>query len=257
MSRLLLAGESWNTYATHAKGNAAYATGGYAEGGTELIAALEHGGHRVDYLRNHEVVEGFPYEVEQLAEYDAIILSDVPADSFLLPEAVFVRGERRPNRLASIAQFVRDGGGLLMIGGFMSFSGFEGRGRYGLTPLAEVLPVDLLTFDDRVESPEGVVPAAVAEHAITRGLPSEWPYFLGYNRLISKAASHTLMNVGGDPFLVTGTHGAGRTAAFASDCSPHWGSPEFMQWPHYGQFWTQLADWVARDATRSTPMLDK
>ena len=52
------------------------------------------------------------------------------------------------------------------------------------------------------------------------------------------------MTVGADPFLVVGEHGQGRVGAFASDCSPHWGSPEFMAWPSYAPFWANLIDWL-------------
>ncbi|GAA2225495.1 glutamine amidotransferase [Herbiconiux moechotypicola] len=246
-SRVLVVGESWNTFAQHTKGLAAYTTSGYEEGADDLIRVLKEAGHQVDYMPNHIVVEHFPYDAAELsAKYDTIILSDVPADSFLLPNAVFVKGERRPNRLAVIGDFVRAGGGLLMVGGYMSFSGFEGRGRYSLTPLAEVLPVELLVHDDRVESPEGVVPTTTAaDHAIFAGIEGEWPYFLGYNRFVAKAGAETIATVGTDPFIVTGSYGEGRVAAFASDCSPHWGSPEFMAWASYGPFWSQLVGWTA------------
>lgn len=248
-SRVLFVGESWNTFAQHTKGLAAYSTSGYEEGAEQLLDVLGKAGHTVDYLPNHLAVEQFPYELEELqANYDVIVLSDAPADSFLLPPAVFVRGERRPNRLSLIGEFVAAGGGLLMIGGYMSFSGFEGRGRFSLTPLAEVLPVKMLVHDDRIETPEGVVPqvdAAASDHAILGGVEAEWPFFLGYNRFAAKPGTETLMSVGDDPFLVVGAHGGGRVAAFASDCSPHWGSPAFMAWDSYAAFWSQLVGWTA------------
>jgi uncharacterized membrane protein len=247
-TRVLVVGESWNTFAQHTKGLAAYTTSGYEEGADDLLRVLREAGLEVDYMPNHVAVEGFPYDAAELsAKYDVIVLSDAPADSFLLPHAVFVKGERRPNRLAVIGEFVKNGGGLLMIGGYMSFSGFEGRGRYSLTPLAEVLPIEMLVHDDRIESPEGVVPSVLAEgagHGILAGIEGEWPYFLGYNRFAAKPDATTLATINGDPFLVVGAHGAGRVAAFASDCSPHWGSPEFMAWSSYGPFWNQLVEWT-------------
>lgn len=244
-SRILIAGESWNTFAQHTKGLASYTTAGYEEGAEQLIAVLREEGMQVDYMPNHLIVEHFPYDAAELAgKYDVVVLSDAPADSFLLPQAVFVKGERRPNRLAVIGEYVNNGGGLLMVGGYMSFSGFEGRGRFSLTPLADVLPVEMLIHDDRIEAPQGVVPIASAEHPILEGLPEEWPYFLGYNRFRAKENAQTILGVAGDPFLVVGEHGSGRVAAFASDCSPHWGSPEFMAWPSYRPFWSQLVNWV-------------
>lgn len=232
--------------AQHSKGLAAYGTAGYDEGADQLIDVLRKGGKTVDYMPNHLVTERFPFDVEELKrDYDVIVLSDVPADSFLLPNAVFVKGERRPNRLAAIGEFVRDGGGLLMIGGYMSFSGFEGRGRFSLTPLAEVLPVVMGVHDDRIETPEGVVPTVTNSHAVVKDLDGAWPYFLGYNRFAAKDGAQVLLNVEDDPMLVVDSYGQGRVAAFASDCSPHWGSPEFMEWSGYSPFWNQLVDWTA------------
>jgi uncharacterized membrane protein len=245
-TRVLIVGESWNTFAQHTKGLAAYSTSGYEEGADQLIDALRSAGKTVSYMPNHEVPEGFPFEVEELRrDYDAIVLSDVPADSFLLSHAVFVKGERHPNRLAGIGEFVRSGGGLLMIGGYMSFSGFEGRGRYSLTALADVLPVTMGVHDDRMELPEGVEPVAVAPHPALGGQEEAWPYFLGYNRFAAKSGADVLLRAGEDPFLVVDGYGEGRVAAFASDCSPHWGSPEFMSWDGYAPFWNSLIDWTA------------
>lgn len=244
--RILFAGESWATYGIHTKGSASYTTSGYDEGATVLLGALRDAGFDVTYMRNHEAVEGFPYTAGEIAEkYDAVVLSDIPADSLLLPHAVFVKGERRPNRLRSISRFVEEGGGLLMIGGFMSFAGFEGRGRYAATPLADALPVVMSHHDDRIEEPEGVNPVIAKDHPILKNMTGGWPYFLGYNRFKAKPASDVLLKAGDDPFLVVGQHGKGRVAAFASDCSPHWGSPEFMAWKHYAPFWAQLAGWLA------------
>ncbi len=245
--RILFAGESWATYGIHTKGANSYTTSGYEEGARDLLAALGKAGFEITYIRNHEAVENFPYSPEELASrFDAVILSDIPANSFLLPHAVFVQGQKRPNRLRSLVKFVEQGGGLLMIGGYMSFSGFEGRARYAQTPLAEALPVEIARHDDRIEEPEGVNPAVVRNHPILDGISGDWPYFLGYNQFKAKSGAEVILSAGADPFLVVGQHGAGRVAAFASDCSPHWGSPEFMAWRHYATFWRQLAGWLAR-----------
>ena len=192
-------------------------------------------------------MEQFPYDADTLlGRYDTIILSDLPSDSLLLPRAVFIDGQTRPNRLSAIGDFVHRGGGLLMVGGYMSFSGFEGRARYGMTSLAEVLPVEMLHWDDRKEVPEGVVPLVKESHVVVEGLEGGWPHFLGYNLVRERADAHVVLAAdNGDPLLVVGTHGAGRVAAFMSDCAPHWGSPAFMGWEFYGRFWTQLVRWLS------------
>jgi len=73
----------------------------------------------------------------------------------------------------------------------------------------------------------------------------EWPWFLGYNRLQAKEGADVLLEHDGDPFLTVGTYEKGRTAAFASDCAPHWGSQEFVDWRGYALFWSRLAAWLA------------
>ena len=77
MAKILFAGESWMSYSINTKGFNAYNIGGYGEGGKPLIDALEQMGHEVTYLRNHEAIEQFPRTVEELQEYDVVILSDI------------------------------------------------------------------------------------------------------------------------------------------------------------------------------------
>ena len=42
-----------------------------------------------------------------------------------------------------------------MVGGYYSFQGINGGARYHGTPVEEVLPVEILPYDDRIEVPEG------------------------------------------------------------------------------------------------------
>jgi uncharacterized membrane protein len=243
--RILLLGESWATLSIHTKGFSTYSAGSYDEGGTPLIQALESTGHVVEYIPNHLIPSRCPATKQELATYDVVMLSDVGSDTFLLHPDTLTRSVVRPNVLKEMAAYVSDGGGLLMIGGFMSFSGIGGAACYQNTALARVLPVKMLGFDDRVECPESIVPETIGEHAILAGILANWPPFLGYQRLIAKDDALTIMQADADPFLTVGSHGRGRTAAFASDCSPHWGTPSFVGWSHYAQFWSQLAEWLS------------
>ena len=101
-------------------------------------------------------------------------------------------------------------------------------------------------WDDRAETPEGARPVALRhDHPVLAGVEGEWPRMLGYNRLEAKPAAEVLATIYDDPFLVVGHHGRGRTMAYASDCSPHWGPAEFTGWPHYARFWRQAVSWLA------------
>ena len=246
MAKVLFAGESWMSFSINAKGFNSYNVGGYGEGGQPLIDALEGMGHSVTYLRNHEAIDQFPRTVEELKDYDVVILSDIGADTLLLPPDVLVGGMTRPNPLVAIKDFVSQGGGFLMVGGYMSFSGFEGRAHYKHTPIADVLPVNLVGYDDRMEKPEGCTPKVeVKDHPILSGIPHEWPSFLGYNKLSAKPDAEVLLSVDEDAFVTVDDFGKGRVAAFASDCSPHWGSLSFTEWESYPHFWSQLVDWLS------------
>jgi uncharacterized membrane protein len=243
--KVLLAGESWATHGVHVKGFASYDTSSYEEGLEPLQKALENGGCEFSYIRNHEAAQTFPSTMEGLCKYDVIIFSDIPSDTILLHNDTFVKGLRTPNRLRLIADYVSQGGGFLMVGGYMSFSGFQAKANYQFTPIADILPVKLLGMDDRLETPEGVYPKIIKkDHPILAGIPAEWPHFLGYNKLLP-GEGELLMSCQGDPFLSVRQYGKGRVGAFASDCSPHWAPPEFVAWKYYQPFWIQLVEWLA------------
>lgn len=244
---VLLVGESWVTHATHLKGFDAFHTTDYVEGATRFISDLRGLGHEVSYLPAHEVPTRFPTDVEALEAYDVVIVSDVGSNTFLLAPETFTRSEVAVNRLEVVAAYVAGGGALLMVGGYMSFAGIDGRARYGSSPLAGVLPVDMLDHDDRVELPEGFVAEIVSpDHEALAGVGEDWPRLLGYNRLRARADTVVLAARGSDPILAVGSYGEGRTAAFASDLAPHWAPPEFVEWPGYVRLWNALLGWLAR-----------
>ncbi len=244
--RVLVVGESWIKHTVHMKGFDQFQSVEYEEGGGDFLAALKQGGADVEYLRAHEISLRFPVTAAELAQYDVVVLSDIGANSFLLCDETFLRSQRSVNRLTLLAEYVRGGGGLLMVGGYMSFSGIDGRARFGSSPLADILPVTMLDHDDRVEAPEGAVAQPqTPDHEMLEGVSGEWPVLLGYNRLVAKPDAVVVARVGADPLLVAGSEGAGRAVAFASDCAPHWAPPEFVSWEHYPRLWTSIIRWLA------------
>lgn len=243
--KVLFIGESWTVHMIHAKGYDTFESTKYEEGATFLLDSLRESGVDIDYMPSHEVQVRFPNNLEMLEHYDSIVISDIGSNTFLLQNRTFYEMEKVPNALELIRQYVENGGGLLMIGGYLSFMGIEGKANYKNTVLADVLPVEMLERDDRVEKPEGVSPTTVADHAITSGLEM-WPSFLGYNRFTPKEDGTTLVKIGDDPLLVIGTYGRGKTAAFSSDCAPHWGSTEFLNWEHYTPLWKRVLEYIKR-----------
>ncbi len=244
MKKVLLAGETWFKHTLHVKGFDHFTESSYGEGAQWLKIALKEGGYEVKHVANHKVVSDFPYTLEELKKYDVIILSDIGSNTLLLPETTFQQSLRNPNRCELMKEYVLDGGAFLMIGGYMAFSGINGTARYEQTPIQDILPVNCLGKDDRVEAPQGVTPEIIKDHEIFEGINKNWPHFLGYNKTTLKESSTLLATIGGDPFIALAEFGEGRVAAFTSDCAPHWGPPEFINWEHYNKFWINLANWL-------------
>lgn len=245
--KVLFIGESWVVHMIHHKGYDSFTSTKYEEGATYLLDCIREAGIEVDYMPSHEVQVRFPKKLEELKKYDVIVISDIGANSFLLQNQTFYHMEIIPNGLELIRQYVEEGGGFLMIGGYLSFTGIEAKANYKNSPIAEVLPVELLDYDDRVEMPQGFSPQIVQDHSILNGFGS-WPTFLGYNRLKVKSDAQELLSFNQDPFLVVGEYKQGKTAAFAGDCAPHWGSKDFMDWEHYQQLWVNILEHLKYEA---------
>ncbi|MBW7996387.1 MAG: hypothetical protein FVQ81_07450 [Candidatus Glassbacteria bacterium] len=134
-----------------------------------------------------------------------------------------------------ISDSVKAGSSLLMIGGWESFHGLSGEYHDG--PLADILPVQCKSSDDRVNWPQGVVPWLEAEHPVLGELPwGEPPVFCGFNETTLKEESQLVLSArpliirgmgitfidDRYPLLVFGGHGEGKTAALTTDLAPHW-----------------------------------
>jgi len=162
--------------------------------------------------------------------YKAIIISDYPAANF--SEA----------QISGIVERVKNGTGLLMIGGWESFTGLDGR--YNETLLKDVLPVIMQDSDDRINYSGPCLVEKNCEHEIVAGLAfgSDVPVIGGFNEFKAKQGSTTILssrrfkasyNDGEfkfikqqtSPLLVAGYYGKGNVIAFASDVAPHWVGP--------------------------------
>ncbi|QWW71003.1 glutamine amidotransferase [Rhizobium sp. WYJ-E13] len=251
--KVLLVGESWVSSATHYKGFDQFGSVTFHLGAEPLVAALKGSEFDVDYMPAHEAVEKFPYTMDGLTSYDAIILSDIGANSLLLPPDVWLHGKPVANRLKLIREWTKKGGGLIMAGGYFSFQGIDGKARWRRTPVEEALPVTCLPYDDRLEVPEGFKAIVTGKsHPILSGIDGEWPLLLGANEVVAKdgAGIEVLATLpqdeGSHPLLVTGSHGKGRTVAWTSDIGPHWLPNSFVAWPGYATLWLNILRWAVK-----------
>ena len=240
---ILLVGESWVSVSLEIKGRNVIQDSQYDEAAAYLTAALESAGATVDFIPCHNVNDEFPTTSDELAAYDLVILSDVGADTLQITPRV-AAGKTDVDRCRLLAEYVHNGGALGMIGGYMSFAGKGGKARYGLTPLADVLPVEIARSDDRIEAPNGPHPRPTS--SMPGSPPAEWPAILGYNRLTAKPDAEVWARVREDPLLVVGDHGEGSTFAFATDCAPHWAPEPFLEWDYLPTLWTSILDRVTR-----------
>ncbi|MDO9397810.1 MAG: glutamine amidotransferase [Herbiconiux sp.] len=246
MTRVLLLGESWFVHSIHQKGFDSFTTSEFTLGGVEFVAALRAAGHDVTHIPCHDITTLLPDTAEGIAAIaDVVVVSDVGANTFQIPPATFTRSEPQPDRTEALRDFVANGGGLLMVGGYMTFSGIDAKARWGRSPLAEALPVGVLDRDDRVELPAGAAPQLVDAHPITAGADAEWPALLGLNEVTLREGATELARCAGHPLLVVGEHGSGRTAAFTSDIAPHWAPPGFVAWAGYGPLFDRAVRWLA------------
>jgi uncharacterized membrane protein len=195
--------------------------------------------------------------------YRAVVLSDYRYRSFT------------PRAREWLVEAVTKGTGLLMIGGWASFTGSVGG--YAGTPIESVLPVQCIPGDDRVNWASGSVLAKTQDHPILKGLSFENPPIVcGYHRVRVRPYAQTLLNFHDLTFrdgtpqrgaphagLVVRDTLPARSAAFLTDAAPHWAGG-LVDWGKkrvrvplgpgntvevgdmYLRFFSQLIRWVAR-----------
>ncbi len=245
---VLLIGESWAVHTVEAKGADVFTYDTYEVGTQYMQRALNTDDIEFHHMPCHMVQYEFPNSAAELLEkYDVILISDIGANTFLLPVKTFLHCQPTPNKLEILRDFVSIGGGVCMVGGYLSFMGMEGKGRYNNTPIEHALPVNFFPHDDRVELPQGAICGVdVKKHEILDGLDAKTPMIFGYNRATVKEDAQTVIAYEGDPILSVREYGKGRTAAYASDCGPHWCSLEFCESDFYKTMWNNIVKWLAK-----------
>lgn len=254
--KILLAGESWVSAATHFKGHDQFSSVTFHRGAEPLVNALKDSPFELDYMAGHDVPEKFPATLDALNAYDVLLLSDIGSNSVLLHPDVWLRSQTFPNRVKLLRDWVSQGGGLAMIGGYLSYQGIDGRARWHNTAVEEALPVNCMPYDDRIEIPEGATAVInQPDHPIVKGIAGAWPPVLGINQVLLKDDRKVNLiaslpaDQGGHPLLAAWEFGKGRTVAWTSDIGPHWLSPEFCAWQGYRQLWIQMFAWIVNDQT--------
>lgn len=210
----------------------------------------------VTSMANWELYRMQPGRLEEILDTSTgLIISDVEAKCFHLFPSFFDRAQRKdtvvtfPDRLTTIKSWIADGGGLLMLGGWLSFSGAFGKGGWGRSSFSNALPVQCLATEDLVESSAGfTAELLVPDHPAVKGLNWDtFPPIFGYNEVTAKPEGEVLVRVKetGHPLVVAGEYGKGRILTYMSDPAPHWGL-NFELWDSYDAFWQQSLNWVKK-----------
>ena len=177
--------------------------------------------------------------------YDVFILCNV--DARALWDS---RSQTGP--LQALADTIKGGKGLLMIGGTHSF----GPGGYANTPLADVLPIEMKKQDMQpfesdirkelhINRPLNPTPSFDTES--TRDAWRKLPPLVGANRIMPKQAAAVEVHLQSadeaqHPILVAADVG-GRVLAFAGDSTWRWRLAGFQK--EFDQFWRQIVLWLA------------
>ncbi len=205
-------------------------------------------------------------------DYDAFIISDYPSENFTEKQLLY------------LCERIKEGLGLVMIGGWGSYVGLDGK--YQSTPLAECLPVLMQSSDDRMNISSPCLVSCDTQHPIIEGLPFETnaPVIGGFNAVQAKLGATTVLNAtvyktseikhqvefkAGKtyPLLVLDQYGLGRVVSFASDVAPHWvgglvdwgdkrinahatGSHPIEVGFNYVEFFARMIQWVSDDSTQ-------
>ena len=186
---MLIAGESWTVHSIHQKGFDSFTTTEYAEGVQWLKAALEGGGWSVDFMPSHVAARDFPptrRSARRLRLRDAERhrrQHAAAAPRYLHAVKVL------PNRLHAIRDYVAGGGGLVMIGGYMTFQGIEAKAQYaGTASRGRAAGRRSCATTTASRHPQGATPHVADPEPSDRrrASPAHWPALLGYNRVVAK-----------------------------------------------------------------------
>jgi uncharacterized membrane protein len=135
-----------------------------------------------------------------------------------------------------------------------------GKGRYYLAEdpaqVPRIFAKETMTASKSAIDEQPFVPQVLrASHALAKIDMESAPFLLGYVVTRPKPTSEViLVTENGDPLLAWWRYGLGMTAAFTSDAKSRWAA-EWLTWPGYGKFWTQVVRQTMRKSeTRGLQM---
>ena len=158
----------------------------------------------------------------------------------------------RADRITVSTVGIGSGADMNLLGNLANWGG--GREYFTQDPynIPQIFAKETVTASKSAIIDEPFIPQYVKPTQVLIGIDLELaPFLLGYVATQpSPTAEIFLVSHRGDPLLASWQYGLGKSVAFTSDAKARWAS-DWLEWPGYGKFWTQLVRDTMRKATLS------
>ena len=205
-----------------------------AGGGTNLYPALEQA-----YLALTETTAKLKH---------VIVLSDgmsQPGDWYSIASSM------RAERITISTVGIGRGADMNLLGNLANWGG--GREYFTQDPynIPQIFAKETITASKSAIIDEPFIPQVIKPTQVLSGIDLQVaPFLLGYVATQPRPTAEIfLVSDRGDPLLASWQYGLGKSVAFTSDAKARWAS-DWLEWPGYGKFWTQLV----RDTMRKTTL---
>ncbi len=146
---------------------------------------------------------------------------------------------------------IGSGADMNMLGDLAKWGG--GRDYFTQDPynVPQIFAKETVTASKSAIIDEPFIPQRIKPTQVLSGIDLELaPFLLGYVATHPRPTAEIfLVSDRGDPVLASWQYGLGKAVAFTSDAKARWAS-DWLEWPGYGKFWTQLV----RDTMRKTTL---
>ena len=205
-----------------------------AGGGTNLYPALEQA-----YLALTETTAKLKH---------VIVLSDgmsQPGDWYGIASSM------RAERITISTVGIGSGADMNLLGNLANWG--SGREYFTQDPynIPQIFAKETITASKSAIIDEPFIPQVIKPTQVLSGIDLQVaPFLLGYIATQPRPTAEIfLVSDRGDPLLASWQYGLGKSVAFTSDAKARWAS-DWLEWPGYGKFWTQLV----RDTMRKTTL---
>ena len=205
-----------------------------AGGGTNLYPALEQG-----YFALTETTAKLKH---------VIVLSDGQSQE---GDWYGIASAMHTDRITVSTVGIGSGADMNLLGNLANWGG--GREYFTQDPysIPQIFAKETVTASQSAIIDEPFIPHYIKPTQVLSGIDLELaPFLLGYVATQPRPTAEVfLVSDRGDPLLASWQYGLGKAVAFTSDAKARWAS-DWLEWPGYGKFWTQLA----RDTMRKTTL---